>query len=155
MAIEGLQRILAGHPLFSNLTPAFLDMLAGCARNARYAADTYMFHEGDDADVLYLVREGHVALEISAPGQGRMVFQTVTSGGVLGLSWLVPPYRWRFDAHAKEDTRVIAFDAVCLRTKCDADPALGYAVMKQILPALVDRLHDTRVQMLDLYDARS
>ncbi|SMH52666.1 cyclic nucleotide-binding domain-containing protein [Maritimibacter sp. HL-12] len=155
MAIEGLQRILAAHPLFSNLSPAFLDMLAGCAKNTRFAADSYLFHEGDDADQFYLVRDGHVALEISAPGHGRMVFQTVGGGGVIGLSWLVPPYRWRFDAHAKEDTRAIAFDATCLRGKCDTDPALGYAVMKQILPALVDRLHDTRVQMLDLYDART
>jgi CRP-like cAMP-binding protein len=154
MAIEGLQRILAGHPLFRNMSPEFLDTLAGCAKNARFAADTYLFHEGDEAEYLYLVRDGHAALEISAPGHGRMVFQTITTGGVLGLSWLVPPYRWRFDARAKEDLRVIEFDAGCLRGKCDADPALGYAVMKQILPALVDRLHDTRVQMLDLYDAR-
>jgi len=155
MAIEGLERILAGHPLFRNMEPEFHDLLAGCAKNARFPADSYLFHEGDDADWLYLVRDGRVALEISAPGHGRMVFQTIASGGVLGLSWLVPPYRWRFDAHVKEDLRVIEFDANCLRTKCDANPALGYAVMKQILPALVDRLHDTRVQLLDLYNARA
>lgn len=155
MAIEGLEGILAGHPLFRNMDPDFLDTLAGCAKNLRIPADSYIFHEGDDADYIYLIREGHVALEISAPGQGRMVFQTVTTGGVLGLSWLIPPYRWRFDAHAKEECRVLQFDANCLRTKCDADPALGYAVMMQVMPEVVERLHDTRVQMLDLYRARS
>lgn len=155
MAIEGLERILAGHPLFRNMEPAFLDMLAGCAKNARFPAGSYIFHEGDDADWLYLVRDGRVALEISAPGHGRMMFQTIASGGVLGLSWLVPPYRWRFDAHVKEECRVIQFDAGCLRTKCAADPALGYAVMMQVMPEVVERLHDTRVQLLDLYNARA
>jgi len=155
MAIEGLERILAAHPLFKNMAPEFIDTLVGCAKNIRFAADTYLFHEGDDADYLYLIREGRVALEISAPGHGRMVFQSITTGGVLGLSWLVPPYRWRFDAHAKEDCRVIQFDANCLRTKCAADPALGYAVMMQVMPEVVERLHDTRVQMLDLYRART
>ncbi len=153
MAIEGLERILAGHPLFANMAPEFLDTLAGCAKNVRFAAGDYLFHEGDDADHIYLIREGQVSLEISAPGRGSMVFQTVASGSVIGLSWIVPPYRWRFDAHARSDLRVIEFDARCVRGKCDADPVLGYAVLKQIMPVLVERLHDTRVQMLDLYSA--
>lgn len=155
MAIEGLERILAAHPLFRNMAPEFIETLTGCAKNLRIAADTYLFHEGDEAKHVYLIREGHVAMEVSAPGEGRMVFQTVTTGGVIGLTWLVPPYRWRFDAHAKEDLRVIEFDANCLRTKCDADPALGYAVMKQVMPIIVERLHDTRLQLLDLYRARA
>ena len=36
------------------------------------------------------------------------------------LSWLVPPYRWRYDASAIELTRAIGIDANCLRDKCEA-----------------------------------
>lgn len=152
---EGLARIVAAHPLFSGLDQSFYDAVESCAKNVRFAADTYLFHEGEDANDIYLIREGHVAKEISAPGQGRMTFQTVTTGGVLGIGAFVPPYRWGFDAIAREDVRAITFDATCLRAKCDADPALGYKVMKRFLPEMVERLHDTRVQMLDLYRASS
>ncbi len=152
---EGLARIVAAHPLFAGLDQSFYDTVEGCAKNMRFAADTYLFHEGEPANDIYLIREGHVAKEIAAPGQGRMVFQTVTTGGVLGIGAFAPPYRWGFDAIAREDVRAIVFDATCLRTKCEADPAFGYAVLKRLLPVMVERIHDTRVQMLDLYSARS
>lgn len=153
MAIESLERIVAAHPLFGGLGADFQRTLTGCAKNLRFRSGDYLFHEGDAADALYLVREGMVALEIGAPGHGRMTFQTVARDGVVGLSWLVPPYRWTFDARAMQDTRALGFDALCLRRKCDADPALGYAVMQSFMPVLVERLHNTRLQMLDVYRA--
>jgi CRP-like cAMP-binding protein len=155
MVTHGLEKIVAAHPLFRGLDEAFFETVAGCAKNVRFAADTYLFHEGEEAKDFYLIREGHVAKEISSPGQGRMVFQTVTTGGAFGISAFAPPYRWGFDAIAREDVRAIVFDTTCLRTKCEADPALGYAMMKHFLSEMVERLHDTRVQMLDLYRARS
>lgn len=153
MIVEGLERIVGEHPLFAGLSQDFLDAVTGCAKNVRFHAGQYLFHEGDRADQLFLIREGLVAHEIGAPGQGRMTFLTTGRNGLVGLSWMVPPYRWTYDARAKQDTRALAFDAQCLRTKLDADPALGYAVMKRFMPVIVDRLHDTRMQMLDLYRA--
>lgn len=155
MAIHGLEEMLRAHPRFKGMPEGFVKAVAGCAKNVIYKPGDYLFHEGDDADDIYMIKDGLVSLEMSAPGAGAMTFMTETTGGVIGLSWLIPPYTWTFDARAKRDTRAIAFDATCLRTKCDADPALGYAVMKQFMPVIVERLHDTRVQMLDLYRARS
>lgn len=153
MIVEGLERIVGEHPLFTGLSQDFLDTVTGCAKNVRFHAGAYLFHEGDAADTLYLVREGLVAHEIAAPGHGRKTFLTTGRGGLVGLSWLVPPYRWTYDARAKQDTRALAFDANCLRGKLDADPALGYAVMKRFMPVIVERLHHTRLQMLDVYGA--
>lgn len=155
MAIEGLERIVGEHPMFKGLGEDFLTAVTGCAHNLRFRAGDYLFHEGDEADRLYLVRNGLVALEASVPGQGRVTCQTVGRDGVVGLSWLVPPYRWAFDARAMEDTSALAFDARCLRGKCDGDPALGYEVMKRFMPVLVERLHQARLQMLDVYGERS
>ncbi len=47
---------------------------------------------------------------------------------------------------------MIAFDAACLRGKCDRDPALGYDLLKLFAGVVVERLQNTRVQLLDLYD---
>lgn len=153
MNVESLERIVSDHPLFHGLGEDFLAAVTGCAKNVRFTTGTYLFHEGETADRLFLIREGLVALEIAAPGPGRVTFQTVGRRGVVGMSWLVPPYRWTFDARAAEDSRVLAFDAGCLRGKCDSDPALGYEVMKRFMPPLIERLHATRLQMLDVYRA--
>ena len=71
------------------------------------------------------------------PGQPAVVFATEGEGEIVGASWLVPPYRWRFDARAVELTRAIGIDAECLRDKCEADHDLGYEMMKRFLPVIV------------------
>lgn len=155
MAIQGLETILRDHPMFRDFPEDFLATIAGCAKNMVFRPGQYLFHEGEAEDLTFLIREGIVSLEMVSPGLGPQSFLTERAGGVIGLSGLVPPYVWTFDARAKTEVRAVAFDADCLRAKCDADPALGLAVMKRFMPVLVERLHDTRVQMLDLYRARS
>ena len=76
-----------------------------------------------------MVREGQVALEL-ASGEGAVItFQTIGAGEILGASWLVPPFRWTIDARALERTRAISLDAVCVRTKCEDNPELGWDLM--------------------------
>jgi CRP-like cAMP-binding protein len=102
-----------------------------------------------------LLREGQVALEL-ASGEGTVItFQTIGAGEILGASWLVPPFRWTFDARALERTRAIALDAVCVRTKCEENPELGWDLMKRFVPVLVERMQAARLQMLDVYGRKS
>ncbi len=149
--MENLERILSEHPFFVGLDEGFLKLACGCAKNARFEAEQFIFHEGDAADQFYLVREGRVALQISAPGRGAATFLTLGPGEVFGVNWLVPPYRWTCDAKALEQTRAIVMDAHCLRNKCEVDHDLGYELMKRLMPVLIERLHTTRLQSLDLY----
>jgi len=151
METETLSKIIAEHPLFAGLDDAFLELVTGCAKNTRFNAGAYLSHEGEPANDIYLIRYGQVSLEISAPGRGRMSFMTVGPGETIGLSWLVPPYRWTYDARATDLVRAISIDATCLRTKCESDHHLDYEVMKRLAPVIVDRLHATRLQLLDVY----
>ena len=152
--MHGLDVTLAEHPFFEGFAPEQSRILSGCARNHRFDAGHYLFHEGDPADEFFLIRHGRVALEIVAPGRAPVVIATLGKGEIVGASWLVAPYRWMFDARAVEMTRAIGIDAACLRGKCDADPKLGYEMMKRFLPVLVQRLNATRLQLLDVYGER-
>ena len=149
--METLERILSAHPFFAGLDKAFLELACGCGKNARFEAGDYICHEGEAADQFYLLREGRVALQVAAPGHGVATFLTLGPGEVFGVNWLAPPYRWTYDARALERARVVAMDGRCLRDKCEADHDLGYAVMKRLMPVLIERLHATRIQFLDLY----
>lgn len=155
MVMEDLDRILREHPFFRGLPAPFYGFVGGCAKNVLFEPSARIFKEGAEAAHFYLLREGQVALEL-ASGEGTMItFQTIGPGDVLGASWLVPPYRWTFDARALVRTRAIALDAVCLRTKCEENPELGWDLMKRFVPVLVERMQAARLQMLDVYGRKS
>ena len=147
----GLERIVLEHPFFANLAEKHGHLVIGCAKNVRFEAGEYLLREGEPASEFYLLREGRVALEIHTPGGPGHVIQTVGPGEIVGVSWLLPPYRWTFDARALEPVRAISLDAECLRGKCSADHDLGYDMMMRFIPILVQRLQATRLQLLDIY----
>ena len=152
--METLEPILAQHPFLKELEPRHLKILVGCASNVRFNAGQVLFHEGEEANQFYMIRQGKVAIEILAPELGPITVQTIGEGDVLGWSWLIPPYRWRFGARAVELTRAIALDGKCLRQKSEEDHDLGYELLKRFSGIIVERLEATRLQLLDVYKAR-
>jgi CRP/FNR family transcriptional regulator, cyclic AMP receptor protein len=150
IAMEGLERIVREHPFFSGMKEEFTAIISGCAKNVRFEAGEFLFHEGKTADLFYLLRSGRVAIQITTP-ERSVTLQTVGESEIVGTSWLVAPYRWAFDAKALELTRAIALDAQCLRGKCEDDHTLGYEMMKRFMPILIQRLQASRLQILDLY----
>jgi CRP/FNR family cyclic AMP-dependent transcriptional regulator len=152
--METLERVLAAHPFFEGLDPAHLEVLVGCATNMRFPAGACLFRAGEDANEFFLIREGRVALELVPPGGAPLVIQTLGAGEVLGWSWLIPPYRWLFDAVARTPTLAVGLDGKCLRGKCEADHHLGYELLKRFAHIMEQRLQATRLQLLDVYGTR-
>jgi CRP-like cAMP-binding protein len=149
--IEGMDKIVREHRFFAGLSEDVIELVAGCARNVRFDAGKYLFREGDPADEFFLIRHGRVAFEMAAPGRTAVTLQTVVEGDVVGLSWLIPPYRWAYDARALDLVRAIGIDAKCLREKCESDHDFGYTMMMRFVPVMVERLQATRLQALDVY----
>jgi CRP/FNR family transcriptional regulator, cyclic AMP receptor protein len=152
--MDTLEPILARHPFFDGLDQSHLHVLVGCATNVRFAPGAFLFRAGEEANVFFLVREGRIAIEIAPPGMPAHTVQTVGPGEILGWSWLIPPYHWKFDARVIEDTRAIALDGQCLRAKCEQDHGLGYELLKRVAHIMEERLQATRLQLLDVYGAR-
>jgi len=153
--METLQGILADHPFARGLNDRHLELLVGCASNIRFEAGQLVFREGEEANQFYLIREGKMAIELFAPGRGLINILTLGAGEVLGWSWLVPPYRWKFDVHAIESTRAIALDGKCLREKSERDHDLGYELLKRIAHTMEERLQATRLQLLNVYEVHA
>ncbi len=145
--------VLTTHPFFAGLDEELVRQLEGCSHNIRVRTGDYLFREGEAADRLFVLRRGRVALDVHVPGRGERIVATVDAGDVVGWSWFVPPYRWFFDARAVADVSAVSVDATCLREKCEADPALGYALMQRVAQVMYERLQSSRVRLLDLYGA--
>ena len=149
--MQTLEPLLASHPFLKNLNPEHVKLLVGCATNKVFNPGEFLSQEGEDADLFYFIRDGKVVVEIYSPEHGPITIQTLDGGEILGWSWLVPPYRWRFDDRALETTRAIVMDGKCIRQKCENDHSLGYEMMKRFAEIIADRVEATRLQLLDLY----
>ena len=149
--MKDIRAELAEHPFFAGLAEDYLDTIAGCGKKDVFTPGTEIAREGTSADYFYLIRKGRVAIETYAGPRGIVRLQTLDDGDILGWSWLFPPYLWNFDARALQDVRTITLDGACLRGKCDADPALGYALMKRFARIMSERLRAARIQLLDIY----
>lgn len=150
---EGLGRFIDEHPFFKGMEAASRELVTGCATNVRFDAGTYVFREGQPADKFYLVRTGAVQVELHVPGRDTMVLQTVDDGEILGWSWLIPPYRWSFDARVTQLTRAVALDAACLRGKMEGNHTLGFELLRRMVPVLSERIQAGRMQLIDMYGA--
>jgi len=149
--MENLERILTEHPFLEGLDKKHIQLLVGCASNVIFKAGDFVFREGEPADSFYFIRHGRVLIETYVPQKGPIMIRSREEGEILGWSWLVPPYRWHFDARAVELTRAIALDGKCLREKCREDHDLGYEVMKRFALIIAERLEATRLQLMDIY----
>ena len=150
-----LAEYLPEHPFFADLGPEAMELIVGCAQNVHFRDGELLFRAGEQADTFYVIRRGRVALDIHDPQRGTLVIASPGEGEVVGWSWLVPPYRWLFDAPAATSVSAVALDGACLRGKCDRDPVLGYALMQRVAQVMLERLQDARLRLLDVYGSGS
>lgn len=149
-----VDQLVDGHPFLADLDADQRARVARCARLVEVGPGTLLCAEGSPAEALFFLLHGHVSIALHDPGRGEVVVETVGPGGVVGWSWLLPPYRWSFDARASEPVTAIAVDAACLRRALADDPALGAALLGRVAASLLEKLQSTRLRLLDLYGDR-
>jgi len=149
--MQTMEEVLGSHPFFAGLNAGAMRLIAGCASNVHFAEGEFLFQEGHEANQFWVIRRGRVAMQLESPGRGAIVTDTMDEGEMVGWSWLVPPYRFFADGRAVTPVSATALDGACLRGKCEADPELGYQLLKRVTSVMYQRLLSTRIRLLDLY----
>ncbi|WP_067669920.1 Crp/Fnr family transcriptional regulator [Nocardia miyunensis] len=142
---------LSVFPDLAGLTEDELTILATAGRDVTLPTGLRVITEGRAADRCWLIRSGLISLDTHIPGRGDIAVQTLTSGELLGWSWLAPPYRWRFDARVLAPVEAIEFDAATLIELASRDPVFGRTLLTIAFHAVLERLQGTRARLLDLY----
>ncbi|MEW1721949.1 cyclic nucleotide-binding domain-containing protein [Streptomyces sp. NPDC093109] len=127
------------------------DMLMRLSHHVYFPQDERIFEEGSQADTFWIIHTGTVALDLCVPGRRRVTVETLGVGDLLGWSWLFPPHQWHFGAEAFSPVRAHEFDAAAVRSMCEADPVLGYALTRTVAQILGRRLEAARTKLLDHY----
>ncbi|MCC2113926.1 MAG: cyclic nucleotide-binding domain-containing protein [Hyphomicrobiales bacterium] len=153
--IHSVSELLKEIDFFREFDAATIELLAGCASNVVFKAGDAIIRENEPADAFFIIRHGDVALEMHVPGREPLVFETLHPGDALGWSWIVPPYKWNYDARAITIVRGLSFDATCLRGKMETDHEIGYQLMRRFIPVMSRRLLGARLQLVDMYGAEA
>ncbi len=141
---------LAGHQFTRGMPADYVAALSGAAKHIKVPARYRLFDEGGTADRFWLIQAGQVALDMSVPGRGLVVIETLGMGDVIGWSWLYPPYQWRLGAVALRPTQAFEVDGPAVRQMCAADAGFGYELTRRFLAVVVHRLQATRTRLIDI-----
>jgi CRP-like cAMP-binding protein len=121
-----------------------LDVLAETASEVMFPSGHRIFADGDYADKFWLIESGYVALDVLVPGEGQVVIGRVGIGGLVGWSWLLPPYQWAFGAVCVTEVKAFQFNAHAVRGLCAANPELRDELTSRLFQVVARRLQDTR-----------
>ena len=131
-----------------------LRSLADLARLVEFEEGTVVFSECGPATHCYLIESGSVLLEICGPDRCTTIL-TVGPGELLGWSAVLGNSRLTATARCQQPTVGFEFLGVDVLGLCDADPDLGYQLMRCLVRTLSGRLTATRLQLLDLFQQPS
>ena len=140
---------LQTHTLLSALSAEQLGQLLAHAREMQIDQDGVIFRQDQSADAFYVVQKGRVRICVPSINGPGVEVQILEPWAVIGWSWLIPPYRWAFEAKALTPVTLLRFDGQALRQACEQDPALGYAVMKIFAGLMSERLRAARLRMME------
>ncbi|MGP6190361.1 MAG: Crp/Fnr family transcriptional regulator [Vulcanimicrobiaceae bacterium] len=149
MSASSIANLLETQGFFAGVPEQVAAALAELTSERKADIDELLFRQGDPADRFFLVKSGLVAIELYAPGRDPIVVEQVYDGDVVGWSWLIPPYRWSFDARAVEPSSLIEIDAATLRERFALDPILGYEVIRRFAPVMARRLSSARERLVE------
>jgi len=129
--------------IFGELQDTEVARLLAVARPQQCHKGECLFLLGDHADRLYVVLSGLVELTfpLSFDGVVRDVpVESKTPGSALGWSALVKPHRFTLSARAAETSELAAFLRQDLLRVFEAEPLVGYVVMRHVAEVVGRRL---------------
>ena len=152
MGKQPIEDYLSTHTFFSGLDADIVKFLSKSAREQRVKEGDVLFKQGGRADKFYLLRNGQVSVQVPALVGPTLEIQTLGEDQILGWSWLIPPYRWSFQARVMEDSDLLEFDGSAILAHCEEDPYFGYELFKRFASLMSERLDAARQKMMDQWN---
>lgn len=142
--------LLRRYPFFAMLTDEQLRALSIISEEKVYPKDTLLLKENTSAGKLILLVEGDVDLIFSGGGEGAIsnaLVGSIAPGEMLGVSSLIEPYTYISSARTTMPVKVVEIDGAAVRALMEVDKLLGFALMRNVAAAVLERLKYTQVEL--------
>lgn len=104
------EELLKCCPIFSNVGDLLLKNLAAIARSTSYDRNCIIFSEGDDADTLYVLASGAIALVKSSPDGREQLIRNVKAGEVFAEAAMFSGKTYPATAIARQESQVLLIE---------------------------------------------
>ena len=137
-------------PLFRPLPEATLQALLDCSEQRSYLTDETLFIETAEEEEVYLITAGSVEIEISLGNQDASYeIVTLGAGEIMGEMCIIQPSPRSATATARGEVTALVWPGSAIREICEADPEVGYHLMRELAKNLWARLLKWNDRVLD------
>ena len=123
-------------------------MAAAIARETSIEKDAWLFHEGADAESLYLLVDGAVELLTTIESDVELPTARLrSSGDCFGTGALVAPFQYSLSARGVESTDLLTIARDGMTDIMEKDSEFGRIVMENLAVHYLDRLREARQEL--------
>jgi len=149
-----LMTVLRQADIFYELTDSQLELVAGVCEERVFEAGAIVFEENTHGDELYVIAYGEIEIQVNpaliggSEAAGPQTIATLRRGQSFGEVALVDEGLRSASARCvQHDTRLIVMPRDRLMELCDADPRLGYRLMRNLAADLAMKIRSTDLQI--------
>src|SRR5262249_5923995 len=135
-ASQSTQDFIKAVPLFVGLPDAEIDALADQATTVTVPAGAWLYHQGDIADAMYIVRSGRLHVLDERPDGTEEIVRELRTGAVLGELALIQQSRRTTGARVRRDAALLRIGHAQFDEMLSSSPSVSRA----LLGTLADRL---------------
>ena len=129
--------------LFEGLTQGQLAKVASIAQVRQYEGSSFIFHEGDTGQEMYVIAEGRVRISKQVPGIGEEALAILEKGQYFGEMAVIDDNPRSADAIAHTPCTLWAIERTKLDQLMFTDKDLAYVLLWTFVRTLSERLRET------------
>jgi len=122
--------------------------LSEITKEERIKKGQFLMHEGQKAEKLFVLKEGHVELLTTVNDDFELPIAILRNpGDCTGTSSLLEPFLYSLSARCAKDGIIVIIQQTDLKQLMEKDHELGCTIMKNLAQHLLDRLRETRQEV--------
>lgn len=136
--------LISGLPAFAGLDGRDLDTILSRARSSRFAKDSEVFGQDEEATSFFLLLSGHIRVVRTSPEGHQVIARYITEGELFGIAIAMGRTTYPASAVAAVDCVVLAWPNSAWADLQSRFPAFGASAYKTI----GSRLQETQAQVM-------
>lgn len=138
--------LISGLPAFAGLDGRDLDTILSRARSSRFAKDSEVFGQDEEATSFFLLLSGHIRVVRTSPEGHQVIARYITEGELFGIAIAMGRTTYPASAIAAVDCVVLAWPNSAWADLQSRFPAFGASAYKTI----GSRLQETQAQVMEM-----
>lgn len=133
--------------ILEHFTDEMLMKLRPIITTLKYNEDDVVFHEGDDANTFFMIRQGKVLLEKHLSRKVTISLGAIKPGFAFGWSAILGNIPFQLEARCAEKSELLAINRKDIFKAFEEDHSMGYLFMQHLGSMMKNRLDRMEEQL--------